>query len=217
MEDSQITLTSDTIDSMPQNQYVNFKMFEVARDDILLQVGCKNCLQLGHIAKGCTNERPTKTLECFKCGRKGHSKIQCDMLECKLCVKKGWEGQGGRQKRHCPKQKCCKCFGDGHIEEDCKGPERRECQLCHNVGHLLKDCKGTKFGWTFPSGVITKKTHEYQADDPSTAKPIAIDASEVKEPEVVTRSFTPGDAGTGASWSTSTAKDSHFTETMGYR
>jgi cellular nucleic acid-binding protein len=75
-------------------------------------IKCRNCQQLGHIARYCFNE--TKH-------------------ECRYCL-------GEHDSSMCG-QNCFRCGGTGHISSNCPRKVERRCNRCYKFGHVEKECQ----------------------------------------------------------------------------
>ncbi|KAI5203547.1 hypothetical protein E4T38_05125 [Aureobasidium subglaciale] len=110
---------------------------------------CRNCEQVGHINKNCTQEpqvveKPKVT--CSNCSADGHYVRDCPEpravrgggdVECKHC------SGLGHMARDCPTkpaQVCHNCWEEGHRSSDCVNERVVKCRNCDKTGHSSREC-----------------------------------------------------------------------------
>ncbi|KAJ5125480.1 Zinc knuckle CX2CX4HX4C [Penicillium atrosanguineum] len=116
-----------------------------------LVVKCRNCEELGHIAKHCPEEaREVSKVEiiCLNCNNMGHRVRDCPQpRKSKHCCRNC--GVEGHQARECPEPrsaadvKCRNCGDTGHFAKDCTqagGGGARTCRNCGSESHLAREC-----------------------------------------------------------------------------
>ncbi|KAK0933638.1 hypothetical protein LTR29_014810 [Friedmanniomyces endolithicus] len=115
---------------------------------------CRNCEQLGHASRDCTEEkreREKKVVTCANCSSEGHYSRDCTNprkqpgkpMECKNCY------ETGHKAADCPNERvliCYNCDARGHSKMDCPEPRRKvdwstvQCGTCKEMGHSYKRC-----------------------------------------------------------------------------
>mmetsp|Transcript_16715 Transcript_16715/g.28511 ORF Transcript_16715/g.28511 Transcript_16715/m.28511 type:complete len:135 (+) Transcript_16715:140-544(+) len=116
---------------------------------------CRNCLQIGHIAKACAQPKRPDTRDCRICGEVGHIARNCPSKapsenETQLASGGGGGGgcseNGGGKKKSNRKggldsKRCFNCGQNGHLSEDCVVPVgNTACYICKQEGHKSSDC-----------------------------------------------------------------------------
>lgn len=105
---------------------------------------CRNCLQMGHRAEDCQNERveTTANIKCHNCDNWGHRQGDCPDKPafCRNCR------ETGHRKQQYPEIECRRCRKKGHSVSVCPELEDRTCSKWGGKGHVKKDCpvKGRK-------------------------------------------------------------------------
>ncbi|KXX77045.1 Cellular nucleic acid-binding protein [Madurella mycetomatis] len=131
---------------------------------------CRNCDEVGHIAKSCPQEKIEKDtvceIKCYNCEQVGHRIRDCpttrvDKFACKNCgyaadcpeprsaadVECRKCGKVGHVARECPQgggsRGCGNGDQEGHMARDCTEPRyiaNVQCRNCDEYGHVAKDC-----------------------------------------------------------------------------
>ncbi|KAK1836026.1 hypothetical protein QBC39DRAFT_327151 [Podospora conica] len=110
---------------------------------------CRNCDQIGHISKHCTEEKNAKermAIMCYNCDQPGHRVRDCptpriDKFACKNCNQAGHKASDCPEPRSAANVECRKCNEMGHFSKDCPtGGGGGACHNCGNEGHFSKDC-----------------------------------------------------------------------------
>ncbi|KAK4121293.1 hypothetical protein N657DRAFT_578054 [Parathielavia appendiculata] len=111
---------------------------------------CRNCDQVGHIAKSCPEEKVEKVntgvIICFACQKEGHRRRDCpeprvDKFACKNCGQSGHKAADCTEPRSAEGVECRKCNETGHFAKDChSGGGDLACFNCGQPGHSKTQC-----------------------------------------------------------------------------
>ncbi|KAF4511954.1 hypothetical protein G6O67_001150 [Ophiocordyceps sinensis] len=110
---------------------------------------CRNCGELGHVAKFCSEEKFEKPdqpkIACNNCGEDGHRIRDCpkprvDKFACRNCGKSGHRASDCEEPPNPENVECRKCNEKGHFSRDCPQGGPRGCHNCGQEGHMAKDC-----------------------------------------------------------------------------
>ncbi|KAK4456946.1 hypothetical protein QBC42DRAFT_189805, partial [Cladorrhinum samala] len=109
---------------------------------------CKNCDELGHMARSCPQEKvevERVLIKCYNCDEVGHRVRDCptprvDKFACKNCGKPGHKIVDCPEPRSAEGVECRKCNEMGHFSKDCPKAGPRGCRNCGQEGHISKEC-----------------------------------------------------------------------------
>jgi cellular nucleic acid-binding protein len=104
---------------------------------------CRNCGELGHIAKACTMPKKPDTRDCRVCGEVGHIARNCPSKpqtepQAETTTADGGGGGGGKKKSRrnggLASKRCFNCGQNGHLSADCPVPAgNTACYLCQQA------------------------------------------------------------------------------------
>ncbi|KAI9681568.1 MAG: hypothetical protein M1829_000765 [Trizodia sp. TS-e1964] len=109
---------------------------------------CRNCGEVGHGFKSCTQEPQVieqPSVKCFNCNEDGHRARDCtvireDPFACRNCKKSGHAAAECTEPRSAEGVECKRCNEIGHFAKDCPTAGPSGCRNCGEEGHISKDC-----------------------------------------------------------------------------
>lgn len=103
---------------------------------------CRNCGEVGHLARACTAPKKPDTRDCRICGEIGHIARNCPS---KPEAPEGAAPEGERKPRRktgsLAGKRCFNCGQNGHLSADCGVPAgNTACYGCGQQGHKSNEC-----------------------------------------------------------------------------
>lgn len=103
---------------------------------------CRNCGEVGHIAKACTQPKKPDTRECRVCGEVGHIARNCPQKPAEEPAAAGEaKSKPRRNKKSNAGKRCFNCGKNGHLSADCTvAAGNTACYNCGGEGHKSAEC-----------------------------------------------------------------------------
>ncbi|PHH77241.1 hypothetical protein CDD82_3601 [Ophiocordyceps australis] len=137
------------VDSFPKSREELLARLDDAGDVVNKGVPlCRNCDELGHIAKYCPQEKvifERPKIICSNCNIEGHRLRDCkeprkDRFACRNCGKSGHKAADCDEPPNLDNVQCRKCDEYGHFAKDCPKASVMVCRNCDQEGHMSREC-----------------------------------------------------------------------------